>query len=574
MKVANITNVIKKFLDNNDRTILIDGPWGVGKTYYVLDFLKEAKKEKSKFKVAYVSVFGKSTIDEIHTEIYKEFHPHIARTKTLVNAIPKIASLIPDVGGAVGSISEIIGKLEYTLKTDKKDRILSKKSNMNLIILDDLERMEPDKISYNEMLGYINNLIMQQLKVVIICNSSEIKSDDFTPFKEKVIDREYKISATNEEIIKSMFVPSEILDEKLMAEFNSNIRLARRTSTFYKDVINQLKACNPNYSDIYSDIKILKSCVLTVISACTDNYSKAPEYNPDSTLEKALSIVNGDDKTIEKHIIQIRNYIKTKSSDDFIFIKPLLIALLNYYFYDNKENLEVIFKLKNSEANPMFASPFLLSDSEKIILFRKQLEYIYNGNPLTNIDLAQILDNMYNYSKFSNIYQEEDKLIDLLIKNNNIYENSINRLLNWSSTFGDAVKSFSNKLHRRLNEHQVNELIKDLNDAWQARDYQRLFKLLSKIPHSTFCFTLGEEKTTLKEEVINEFRAGDFYLTNLYGTITDAQWDIALIMVDNAKHYGFKEEVEAIMKKLETKDDLSAQNRYNYLIGRLSGKIE
>ena len=80
MKIDKLKEIFKNFYCNNDRAILIDGVWGVGKTHTILEFLESLEFCKTRVpfsaKYKYVSLFGKSNIDEIHTEIYRQFHPN------------------------------------------------------------------------------------------------------------------------------------------------------------------------------------------------------------------------------------------------------------------------------------------------------------------------------------------------------------------------------------------------------------------------------------------------------------------------------------------------------------------
>ncbi len=60
MKSNDIPVILEKFYTSNQRTILIDGPWGSGKTYQVKEFLKKNKNNKSK--TYYISLFGKKQL--------------------------------------------------------------------------------------------------------------------------------------------------------------------------------------------------------------------------------------------------------------------------------------------------------------------------------------------------------------------------------------------------------------------------------------------------------------------------------------------------------------------------------
>lgn len=74
MNAEKIYDILLKFSSNNQRGILIDGSWGIGKTYQINRFLEKIevdnKKEKvksKKTKIIYSSLFGLDSISELHT---------------------------------------------------------------------------------------------------------------------------------------------------------------------------------------------------------------------------------------------------------------------------------------------------------------------------------------------------------------------------------------------------------------------------------------------------------------------------------------------------------------------------
>ena len=59
MNVENLCKVFENFKEDKNRAILVDGPWGVGKTYQILQFLKnDSPKKKKQNKIIYVTLFG------------------------------------------------------------------------------------------------------------------------------------------------------------------------------------------------------------------------------------------------------------------------------------------------------------------------------------------------------------------------------------------------------------------------------------------------------------------------------------------------------------------------------------
>ncbi len=53
--------------------VLISGPWGVGKTYQVKQFLQRHQPKPEK--LLYVSLYGLSTLDEIRDALFQAAYP-------------------------------------------------------------------------------------------------------------------------------------------------------------------------------------------------------------------------------------------------------------------------------------------------------------------------------------------------------------------------------------------------------------------------------------------------------------------------------------------------------------------
>lgn len=302
MNIQKLKDVFQKFSTDDNRAILVDGVWGIGKTYHVLQFLKESKKSKTKQKIVYVSLFGKSSIDEVHTEIYSRLHPIKYKSRKVIQVIPKVAPLL-------GAVGDIVSNLEFTLngnenaESSKSDNISiikdfagklnasscdwhqatdkrhQKNRNRNIIILDDFERLNFKELSFIDVLGYVNSLFLQNFKVVFVCNSNEFPEnvrEGFLSFKEKVFDREFLITATNKEIIGSYFKDDYVLlEEHIIAEFDNNLRIAKRTSSFYMEALNTIKEIEPKYLETVTKDSILFSCTLIVVACSTLKYSRS-----------------------------------------------------------------------------------------------------------------------------------------------------------------------------------------------------------------------------------------------------------------------------------------------------------
>ena len=76
MTTNDIGKIIKKFIESKESAIIIDGNWGIGKTYAIDDFLKIEKDKEAAFDDSifhYISLFGFQDIDILHKELYRKY---------------------------------------------------------------------------------------------------------------------------------------------------------------------------------------------------------------------------------------------------------------------------------------------------------------------------------------------------------------------------------------------------------------------------------------------------------------------------------------------------------------------
>lgn len=166
--------------DSPQFAVLINGPWGAGKTWLIRDYLSN----QSTIEYLYVSLYGAASTDEISSRMFEARYPLLSSNyakiagrvlKGLVRATIsvdldndkrddlKISPQIPDFSGLESPTPTHDGKL---------------------IILDDVERcfVEP-----NQLWGYINKLVEHDgAKVVLLCCESRIDNpEEYKDTKEK-----------------------------------------------------------------------------------------------------------------------------------------------------------------------------------------------------------------------------------------------------------------------------------------------------------------------------------------------------------------------------------------------------
>lgn len=210
----NITDSIKAYICTpHTGALLINGSWGCGKTYYIkntlleeirgipvqisdaqndsfkINGLRKINIDLSKHQPVLVSVFGKNSIDEIETEIFKAWLESVTDGKG--SFIDKGIEMVKHLWGASEYLNE---KLDLSKLLNIKPG-LSMIPDNTVIILDDLERIS-DEIDINLILGFVNDLVENKgFKVILVANEEKLSSrfqdhdKEKEIFKEKVVER-------------------------------------------------------------------------------------------------------------------------------------------------------------------------------------------------------------------------------------------------------------------------------------------------------------------------------------------------------------------------------------------------
>ncbi len=159
---------IKNYLvnDKTQRAIMLTGPWGSGKSYYIKNSLCPFLLEKN-LDYAIVSLYGLKDIKEVSKSLYLEVRAKKLNEKSEKLAAGKIIgkTLLKGVASFFGVD---LSQSEQDLQKLYESIDLSNK----LIVFEDLERTGIDIV---EFLGYVNNLTEHDgVKVLIVANESEI----------------------------------------------------------------------------------------------------------------------------------------------------------------------------------------------------------------------------------------------------------------------------------------------------------------------------------------------------------------------------------------------------------------
>lgn len=189
---------IKEYINREytDYAILVDAPWGSGKTYFMRrEVIPEISNQG--LKAIYVSLNGLKDVHSITRQVI------YSRMSGRPRVEPKFLDSILDI---VGNLKGFEGVLD-TAKGLAENVILEKHDwSKVVLILDDLERISPE-LKTKDVLGSISTLFLesQNAKVIFVAHEDEIpgRCTDYWKIKEKVIRRTLAFSPSLKKILSS-----------------------------------------------------------------------------------------------------------------------------------------------------------------------------------------------------------------------------------------------------------------------------------------------------------------------------------------------------------------------------------
>ena len=240
MSVEKTKKVIRNFLLNGSPEVLsIKGDWGVGKTYFWKDAIKQAKSEPNfcRENYCYVSLFGITSVEQLKSTIFEtyEHKSEIGNGFSWNNLMKRLPRYVDTSSKA---ISSVVDKFGYVVPEGVLSLLHSSTFHLvknMLICIDDVER-KGDQLLMKDVLGLISFLKEERnCKVALIFSDANLTNDGkeaYPLFREKVVDVEVKFAPTPTEAADIAFNKADSIDAQLgtftRALNISNIRILRR----------------------------------------------------------------------------------------------------------------------------------------------------------------------------------------------------------------------------------------------------------------------------------------------------------------------------------------------------------
>lgn len=432
MKADYIKEIIKKYDKMPYDCILIDGTWGIGKTYAIKDALKERRN------VCFVSLFGMKDVQQIFHETFYQLglKDKNGIQKIISRLIDVIAVFSKKVGVAKGILESIIKEKELFFELTKTFQ------ELHIIVIDDLERMN-DSISMEEMFGIIDEIKRcNYVKVILVANTSEIRNKEvFKKYSEKVIDRIYQMTEHTDNIAWSKLnIDCGFINQFLKVHKVRNLRTLQKAQNLYNDVRLQLK--NEYMDAFYDDIRL--ACYGIVVES-TDGlyYRENEDTNNDPVSNVTFNLTNRLEFRIKNHYLR------------GVRISGNMVDIIQKY-YENKAELNAeevdgeyqIFLHAGDKAN------YYKSDEEIMLVLPKLAENIRTENNIGK--LIKYADEYLIWSEHLEqdtkqiLTEYEQKIHDM------IYAEVVNGKLDYLSYTIDI------HIQSETNRNIINKLIQDI----------------------------------------------------------------------------------------------------------------
>lgn len=276
MKADYIKNIIESYDKSPYECILIDGPWGVGKSYAVEAALVGNNR------VCSISMFGLEDAQEIYHEV---FYRLIMKDK---RRFREFLSKAMDVAAKISSKMAVAKEIIQSLVKEKEMFLDISKSfdKYHFIVIDDLERMN-NSIELEEVFGIVDELKRcNYVKVILVANTKGISQQErFNEYSEKVIDRTYHITEPPQNVDwAKLRIHNGFITEFLSIHQVKNLRTLQKAQNLYDDV--RLKITGNYKEEFYDEIRL--ACYAIVVETIDKLYYREIDDSQSDSVSKMM----------------------------------------------------------------------------------------------------------------------------------------------------------------------------------------------------------------------------------------------------------------------------------------------
>lgn len=484
-------------IDKPDFAVMITSRWGLGKTFFIKQYIAKKSSFWAKNKPIYVSLYGIRSEDQLEQELIKSAFPSF-------NAI-RVISIGIIIAGLLNWLVYQMGILFFK-DSPKLDLIqfwwpiflaicffcykLFKLKLLKIIlhnkslVFDDFERI---LVPPEEMLAYINRYVEHLHKhVMVICNEEKMQNngkdsdnEKYNIVKEKVFGKTFTIEQDQKEIIRS-FITQEgtpilynliythksfdwFYERSKMKDVQINLRAYRHVIWEFERVfkrVDRKRLCNAKihkhlipdfFCLLYSSeciefpdhhkLSIIQAIEVTKPLEGTDTKEWLKKYFPYAFQSYPLSILPFD---CWKALLQHKNFPEQRIDDHWEFLihgdQRLFVRSFSMVLMSDKEISEFMQDLKEQVKSKELCNPY------EILCVVGNLLYHFES------ESVKILRNARNYISLlekTNAFPDEFTnlavFLDFKFNHQNIYENYL-----MPNTDNNVVKELKTFLTEKL----------------------------------------------------------------------------------------------------------------------------
>lgn len=197
-----VNDDVKEYLEyylcsdvESDFAVMLNGPWGAGKTHFIKTYLKERQKSSADGPShLYASLYGIRSTAEITEQFFAQVHPILNSKAVRIVGTVLSRALNGFAGTDVNSGQENKAAVqELVLKLEGR-----------VLVFDDLERCAMPLI---DVMGFINAYVEHEgLKVIVIANETDIPEEQKKEYfrrKEKLVGKTLQVCSDPESVLNS-----------------------------------------------------------------------------------------------------------------------------------------------------------------------------------------------------------------------------------------------------------------------------------------------------------------------------------------------------------------------------------
>lgn len=398
MKSQEVLEKLKKFrnvsLNNGEKNIiLIDGDWGIGKTFTYKKYLEE-----NNLKEIYISLFNLDKLEDIDKKLISSYIISYINKKN-INLFQKFISKFPNKVNIEGVSNLLENKVGFSISDVTNLLQIENLEFDNNIVLcfDDLERIG-DKVEFKSLLGKIEQL-HTKIDIIVLCNTKKLSKENqsiFDEYKEKVIDYTLTLDSFDSDFLEKFINKVNLNDESkkillgIFKEYGkNNLRYLIKVMKRYQEIEN---LCSREEWFIKNQSLIVKGIANLELELSLGVYSKK-ELETLKGYEEYFSKNNKDrKKKDESELKKEVNFLNGISTE----IVKIVELLYKYYLgnSDLKRELNIYFNFVSEyEEFYKLVDLYFLNTEGNLDRYIDKLEKLY----LKLFDNLSLKDKMYGY---------------------------------------------------------------------------------------------------------------------------------------------------------------------------------